>query len=106
MPPTKPKATAAPAKAAARKVSENISLKDFLNAQQNTALAFTGDTTAKGNPIFTNEVESYPIALGLLKYYLKSQLVEFDDDDNIICDKGWRVKDGTWQPKARVNDEL
>lgn len=104
MPPTKRPA----ANAAARKVSEtgNLSLKDFLNAQQNTALAFTGDTTAKGNPVFTNNVESYPIALGLLKYYVKSQLVELDDDDNIVCDKGWRVKDGTWQPKSRLSDEL
>jgi hypothetical protein len=104
MPPTKRPA----ANAATRKVSEtgNLSLKDFLNAQQNTALAFTGDTTAKGNPVFTNSVESYPIAIGLLKYYVKEGVVELDDDDNIVCDKGWRVKDGTWQPKARVNDEL
>lgn len=83
-----------------------LSLKDFLESTAANKLQFTGQTTMKGNPIFTNQAESYPIALNLLRYYIREGIVTMDEEDNVSCEKGWRHYNGAWQPKARGNQEL
>lgn len=84
----------------------NISLKSFLDAASSDKLEFTGQVTSRGNPLFTNGVTTLPIALGLLNYYIKQNLVIVDEGDNIICEKGWKIAEGTWTPRSRVQQEL
>lgn len=86
--------------------SEGLSLKSFLEASSGSRLEFTGNTTAKGNPLFSNGVDTFPIAMGLLKYYISKGLVNVEEDDSIDCPKGWKSNEGTWVPKARISQEL
>jgi hypothetical protein len=86
--------------------SEGLSLKSFLDASASTKLEFVGSTTNRGNPLFTNGVQTLPISLGLLNYYIKQGLVIVEEDDSLDCPKGWKSVDGAWTPKAKAQQEL